>query len=297
MADDCVALETAGLGKRYSHAWALRDFTIRLPKGRIAALVGPNGAGKSTLMRMAVGITRPSTGTLRILGGSPNELQADVLSRIGYLDQERPVYEFLRVEEMLRAGRSLNPRWDDPLAHRYLADLAIPLRSRIGRLSIGQQAQVAMVMCLAKRPELLVLDEPVAALDPLARHQLMGLLLQSVAEGGTTVLFASHVIGDLEAVCDFVVILNRSRLAVADDLSHLLASHQLLVGAEPNLSVDAGDLVQIVSRTTTGRQTDLLVRTETPIADPRWEIHEPTLEEIVLAYLRRDGESQTEVKR
>lgn len=289
MVDGRLALETAGLGKRYGHTWGLQDCTVQLPAGRIAAVIGPNGAGKSTLLRMVVGLSPPSTGELRVFGFSPQEQPGEVIRRIGYLDQERPLYGFLRVEEMLRLGRELNPTWDDSLAHRHLADLDIPLRARMAALSIGQQAQVAMTMSLAKHPALLVLDEPVAALDPLARHQLMGLLLGTVAEEGATVLLSSHVISDLEALCDYIIILHRSRLAIADDLGHLLASHRLLVGSDRRAVSGLPPSIGVVASTTTGRQTDVLVRSEEPVDDPRWEVREPTLEEIVLAYLRLDS--------
>jgi ABC-2 type transport system ATP-binding protein len=275
MTEADVALETSGLGKRYGHSWGLQDCSFRLPKGRIGALVGANGAGKSTLLRMAAGITRPSTGDIHVLGRSPEQQAVDVLWRIGYLDQERPIYRFLRVEEMLRVGRSLNPKWDDVSARAYLADLGISLRARIGQLSIGQQAQVALTLCLAKRPELLLLDEPVAALDPLAREQLMGVLLRSVADEGNTVL----------------IILCRSRVAIADDLDHLLSSHRLLNSTRRDVSA-VPDQAVVVSRADTERQSTWLVRTELPIVDPTWEVLEPTLTEIVLAYLR----TQSDVK-
>lgn len=164
------AVETLGLGKRYGRTWGLRDCSFRLPPGRVAGLVGPNGAGKSTLLRMLAGMSTPSAGEMSVLGRSPMNQSADVLARIGYLDQERPLYRSFRVSEMLRFGRELNPRWDDARARRHLDALAIDPRSRIGELSGGQQAQVALIMCLAKRPELLLLDEPVAALDPPARR-------------------------------------------------------------------------------------------------------------------------------
>jgi len=280
------ALETTGLGKRYGRVWGLQDCTLHLPRGRIVALVGPNGAGKSTLLRMVVGLSTPSTGALTVFGYSPQQKAAEVIRRIGYLDQERPQYGFLRVEEILRLGKELNPGWDKALAHRHVAELEIPLRARMATLSVGQQAQVAMTMCLAKRPPMLVLDEPVAALDPLARHQLMGLLLGTVAEEGTTVLLSSHVISDLEAVCDYIVILRRSTVAVADDLDHLVGSHRLLVGSDPEALSTLPSSTHIIATATTGRQMDVLVRTEERIDDPGWDVREPTLEEIVLAYLR-----------
>lgn len=282
------ALEVIGLGKRYGHAWGLRDCSFAIPPGRIAALVGPNGSGKSTLLRMVAGITRPTTGEARIFGHARFEHGEEMLSRIGYLDQERPLYRSFKVGEMLRFGAKLNPSWDDASARRYLAELKIPAESRVGNLSIGQQAQVALTMCLAKRPELLLLDEPVAALDPLAREAVMKVLLQAVADHGTTVLLSSHAIADLVTVCDYLIIISASRVSVADELDFVLASHRLLVGARDQSPPDGAD---VIAATHTGRQTDLLVRLEEPISDASWQVEEPTLEEIVIAYLRRSEAS------
>jgi len=278
------ALETIELGKRYGHTWGLRDCSFAIPPGRIAALVGPNGSGKSTLLRMAVGITRPTNGQVHVFGHSPAKQAEEVLRRIGYLDQERPLYRSFRVGEMLRFGEKLNPNWDAATARKYLAELGIGIESRVGNLSIGQQAQVALTMCLAKRPELLLLDEPVAALDPLAREALMQVLLRAVVQDGTTVLLSSHAIADLATVCDYLIILSASRVSLADDLDYVLASHRLLVGAR-DANAPAG--ADVVAATHTERQTNILVRVEEPISDTAWRVEEPTLEEIVIAYLRR----------
>jgi ABC-2 type transport system ATP-binding protein len=278
------ALEAMGLGKRYGHTWGLRDCSFEIPPGRIAALVGPNGSGKSTLLRMAVGITRPTAGQVRVFGHSPAEQAEEVLRRIGYLDQERPLYRSFKVAEMLRFGDKLNPGWDSATARQYLADLNIPVESRVGNLSGGQQAQVALTMCLAKRPELLLLDEPVAALDPLARETLMQILLRAVVEDGTTVLLSSHAIADIAMVCDYVIILSASRVSLADDIDYVLASHRLLVGEREAIAPAGTD---VIAATHAERQTNLLVRVEEPINDGPWRVEEPTLEEIVIAYLRR----------
>jgi ABC-2 type transport system ATP-binding protein len=285
VSDDAIALETSGLGKRYGRKWGLEDCSFQLPAGRIAALVGPNGAGKSTLLRMAAGITRPSAGEVKVFGHSPLEPTVQGLRKVGYLDQERPLYRSFHVEEMLRFGQKLNPSWDDSAAHGYLKELGIPIDSKVGNLSIGQQAQVALTMCLAKRPALLLLDEPVAALDPVAREGLMHVLLRSVVDDNSTVLLSSHAISDLVTVCDFVIILSASRVHVADDLDYVLASHRLLVASIK----DAPQLppgVVVISATNSERETKLLVRVEQPVTAPSWRVIEPTLEEIVIAYLR-----------
>jgi len=277
---EAPALETIGLGKRYGHTWGLRDCSFDIPTGRIAALVGPNGSGKSTLLRVAVGVARPTTGHVRVFGRTPEE----VLHRVGYLDQERPLYRSFKVGEMLRFGEKLNPLWDAAAARLYLGELKISLGARVGNLSVGQQAQVALTICLAKRPDLLLLDEPVAALDPLARESVMQVLLRAVVQDGTTVLLSSHVIADLATVCDYLIILSASRVSLADDLAYVLASHHLLVGAR-DTSAPTG--TEVIAATHTGRQTNLLVRVTEPIDDAGWRVEEPTLEEIVIAYLRR----------
>jgi ABC-2 type transport system ATP-binding protein len=285
---EASALATDHLGKRYGSKWGLQDCSFELPVGRVAALVGPNGAGKSTLLRMAAGITRPSAGSVSVFGQSPQHQTVDVLRQVGYLDQERPLYRSFRVEEMLRFGRKLNPNWDDHAARTYLDELGISLDTKVGKLSSGQQAQVALTMALAKRPRLLLLDEPVAALDPVAREGLMHVLLQSVAEENTTVLLSSHAIADLATVCDYVVILSAARVHVADDLDYVLASHRLLQAAgEMAPALPPG--VVVISTRRSERQIDLLVRVDQPITNPNWRVVEPTLEEVVLAYLRQQG--------
>ena len=288
MSSSGPAVETTGLGRRYRRTWGLRDCSFALPEGRVAALVGPNGAGKSTLLRMLAGINAPSEGTVTVLGKSPRTQTADALSRIAYLDQDRPLYKDFRVEEMLRFGRELNPRWDNERARRHLEELRIAQASRVGQLSGGQQAQVALTMCLAKRPELLLLDEPVAALDPLAREDLMQILLQSVADDGTTVLLSSHAVTDLATICDYVIILSASRVQFAGELDHVLDVHRLLVGPTGSVSATL-DGATVISSITAGRQTTMLVRAEQPIINPSWEVFEPNLDEIVLAYLRADA--------
>ena len=284
------AVETNGLGKKYRRTWALQDCSFSLPQGRVAALVGPNGAGKSTLLRLLAGVSVPTTGALSVLGRSPRIQTVDALSRTAYLDQDRPLYKDFRVGEMLRFGRELNPRWDDARARRHLDELRISLSSRIEKLSGGQRAQVAVALCLAKRPELLLLDEPVAALDPLARDELMHILLESVTDDATTVLLSSHAVSDLATVCDYVIILSSSRVRFAGELDEVLASHRLLVG--PANTVPTLDDAVVISSVITGRQTTMLVRSDRLIVDPAWKVIEPTLEEIVLAYLREDAFSR-----
>lgn len=278
------ALCTDNLGKRYGAQWALRDCTLTIPTGRVAALVGPNGAGKTTLLQLAVGLSRPTAGSVEVFGLSPQAEAVRVLPLVGFLAQERPLYRGFTVREMLTVGRKLNPRWDDGLARRRLDTLNLPLDRKVGKLSGGQQAQVALVMALAKRPALLLLDEPVAALDPLARREFLQALLEATVEGEMTILLSSHIVADLERVCDYLIILSASRVALAGDIDRIVTGHRLLIG--PRQDTRAIEHIHsVVQAAHTERQTTLLVRTNGHIWDSSWQVHAVSLEEIILAYL------------
>src|SRR5437764_11878521 len=209
------ALDAQGLGKRYGNNWALRNCTLRIPSGSVTALVGPNGAGKTTLLHLAVGLTTPTAGAVSVLGSSARERPALVLPRVGFVAQDHPLYRRFRLSEMLEACERLNTSWDRDFARQRLEGLRIPLDQRIDTLSGGQQAQVALTLALAKRPELLVLDEPVASLDPLARREFLQSLMEAMADGGLTVLLSSHILTDLERVCDYLILLSASRVQLA----------------------------------------------------------------------------------
>jgi ABC-type multidrug transport system ATPase subunit len=282
-----VALETDGLGKRYGDFWALRDCTLRLPVGRIAALVGPNGAGKTTLLHLAVGLLRPDAGTVRVFGQSPYD-NTKVLADIGFVAQDTPLYRDFTAAELVTMGGKLNRRWDGGLARSRLADLGIPPNKPVGKLSGGQRSQVALALALAKRPRLLLFDEPVASLDPLARREFLQALMGSVAETGTTVLLSSHLLADLERVCDYLIVLHAAQVRLIGGVEDLVAEHRQVLGPrEQAPSVANG--ATVVRASHTDRQSTLLVRTETPIDDPKWTVHEATLEDIILAYLA-DGD-------
>jgi ABC-2 type transport system ATP-binding protein len=280
-------LTATGLGKRYRRTWALRDCSLTVPAGRVVALVGPNGAGKTTLLHLVVGLLTPTAGTVRVFGrGVAGD--AETLSRVAFLAQDKPLYDGFTVADMLRFGRHLNPRWDQEYAQNRLGELEIPLDRKVGKLSGGQQAQVALTVSLAKRPELLVLDEPLSNLDPLARHEVMRGLMAAVAETGMTVVLSSHVVSDLENTCDWLVVLNGGRVQVSGDIEELVGAHRLLTGPV-ELADGVTARLPVVGDTRTDRQATLLARTggEAVALDPRWTARGIGLEELVLAYLRR----------
>jgi ABC-2 type transport system ATP-binding protein len=288
-----VALETQALGRRYGSYWALRDCTLEIPRGSVTALVGPNGAGKTTLLRLAVGLTRPSAGSVRVLGLDPHVDAAEALPRVGFLAQEHPLYGGFTIEEMLHVGRALNPSWDDDAARERIAGLELPLKKKVRSLSGGQRAQVALTLALAKQPELLLLDEPVASLDPLARREFMQSVLEAVAEREMTVVLSSHIVADLERVCDHLVILATGRTQLVGSIEEIIASHRLLTGPRDGAE-DVARVHEVVRETHAERQTTLLVRANSHVYDARWTAHELDLEEIVLAYLGQDAARRRE---
>jgi ABC-2 type transport system ATP-binding protein len=280
------ALEATTLGKRYGKVWALRECSLAIPPGRVAALVGPNGAGKTTLLHLAVGLSAPSTGDVRVFGQSPRAEAASVLPRLGFVAQDHPLYRRFAVADLLTMGRKLNPRWDDDFATARLRRLGIPLSKQAGRLSGGQQAQVALVLALAKRPELLVLDEPLASLDPLARREFLQTLMEAVATDELSVLLSSHIVADLERVCDFLVILAAGQVQLAGELEEVVRTHRLLVGARRDPAAIAR-VHHVVHASHTERQTTLLVRANGHVYDACWDVRDVALEEVVLAYMSR----------
>ena len=283
------AIETTGLSKRYGRTWALRDCSLGLPAGKVAALVGPNGAGKTTLLHLAVGLLDPTSGTVRTLGSSPRE-RADILARVGFVAQDVPLYDGFKVKEMLELGGHLNPRWDQELAVDRLHRASVDLKQRVGTLSGGQRAQVALTMALAKRPELLLLDEPLASLDPLARREFLGSLMEAAADGELTVLLSSHLVTDMERVCDYLIVLSASHVQVLGEVDDLLSTHKVLTGPRTERE-DVAGVAAVISSSHTQRQSTFFVRTTGPILDPAWTVQDVSLEELVLAYLAQPSAS------
>jgi ABC-2 type transport system ATP-binding protein len=273
-------LQATGLTKRYGRRVALSDCTLA---GRVVGLVGPNGAGKTTLLQIAVGMLPPTAGSIGVLGGRPGSGVAQ-LSKVGFVAQDTPTYAGLSIADHLRFGAHTNPRWDQRLADDRIAKLGLDPAQKAGKLSGGQRAQLALTLAIAKRPALLILDEPVASLDPLARREFMQSLMAYIAEDAASVILSSHLVSDLERVCDYLVVLVASRVRIAGEVEDLLANHYRLTGPRR----DATDLpvgAELVEDSHTDRQSTLIVRSTTPIEDPLFHVEQLTLEDLVLAYM------------
>lgn len=280
-----LVLEAHGLGKRYGRHQALTDCNLTIPSGRMIGLVGPNGAGKSTLLQLACGLIAPTSGTIRVLGARP-AANAAHLARVGFVAQDAPVYAGLSVADHLKMGAKLNPGWDMPLARRRIAQVGLDLRRKAGRLSGGERAQLALTIAVAKRPELLIFDEPAAALDPLARSGFLENLMEFIADLGASAILSSHLLSDVERVCDYLIVLCDSRIQVIGDVQELLAGHYRLIGSRDDMDRLPPGL-EVIHADRSLRGSTVLVRTDGPPPDGPWTAAHPELEELVLAYMTR----------
>jgi len=283
-------VETSGLGKQYGRRWGLSECTLEIPAGRVTALVGPNGAGKTTLLHLAVGLLSPTSGVVEVLGqrlpGGPA-----LMARVGFVAQEAPTYARLSISDHLQLGARLNPGWDRQLAAERIAELGLDPAQKAGNLSGGERAQLALTLAIAKRPELLLLDEPVASLDPLARREFLQSLMEFVAEHGVSVVLSSHLVSDLERVCDNLVLLTASRVRISGDVETLLANHHRLIGPRRDpAGLPSGQ--HVIEATHTDRQSTLLVQSDAPIQDPVWTVQPVDLEDLVLAYMRQAADAE-----
>ncbi len=282
-------IETCGLARRYGRTWALRDCTLAIPAGHVVALAGPNGAGKTTLLNLAAGLLRPTGGQVLVLGGAAPG-SATARAGIGFVAQDAPLYGHLPAGAMLELAANLNLTWDGDRARRRLADLGIPLDRKVRSLSGGQRAQLALTIALARRPQALILDEPLASLDPVARHDLMGALMTAVAQDGLSVVFSSHVVSELERIADYLIVLNQGRLQLAGEVDALLGTHRILTGPAARPEPDTQRLA-VVHSSAAGTQSNLLVRGLAPGDPPPdgWLSAPASLEDLVLGYLREPG--------
>jgi ABC-2 type transport system ATP-binding protein len=278
-----AVLESRGLGKRYRRRWALTDCTLSIPAGRVTGLVGPNGAGKTTLLHMATGMLAQTTGTITVLGGQPAS-GPDQLAKVGFVAQEAPIYAGLSVADHLKLGARLNPGWDAGMAQDRITRLGLDPAQKAGKLSGGQRAQLALTLAIAKKPQLLMLDEPIASLDPLARREFLQVLMEFTAEQEVSVVMSSHLMADLERVCDYLIVLMASKVRLTGPVDELVATHYRLTGprCDPAALPPGWDVIEASH---TDRQSTLLVRTDTPVMDPAWTVDQVDLEDLVLAYM------------
>lgn len=278
-----IALEADGLGKRYGRRWALRDCSFALPAGRVSALVGRNGAGKTTLMALACGIRDSTEGDIRVFGGRPGP--GGMPAELSYLAQDKPLYGGFSVSETLKCGARLNPGWDDGFAQRLIAEADIPPKSRVRALSGGQRTRLALIVALARRPRLLLLDEPLAELDPLARKEVMSTVMTEVADTGMSVVMSSHFIADLERSCDHLMVMTDGRIRIAGDVDDLLADHRVAVGPAGPVPFPADSIVEYG-----GGECQSTVLLSGAVAAPDdWTLTPSNLDELVLAYLAQAG--------
>ncbi|MBM3933630.1 MAG: ABC transporter ATP-binding protein [SAR202 cluster bacterium] len=290
-------LRTENLGKKYGSHWALKECTFSLRPGQVTALVGPNGAGKSTMLELAIGLLAPTEGTVQVLGSSPTQEAEQVLPRVGFVAQEHPLYRGFSVEETLKMGKLMKQRWDDEFARRRIEKLGLPMKKRVGRLSGGQQAQVALTLAVAKRPDLLLLDEPIAAFDPLARREFLQALMETVAETGAAVLLSSHILGDLERVCDSMLLVYGGRMQIFGEVDQILAGHRIVIGPVGEEAL-ASKVHEVIHQSRAEKQVSTLVKLDGPLVlGDRWAVHEPSLEDIVLGYLERGNDVAAPSKR
>jgi ABC-2 type transport system ATP-binding protein len=278
-----TAVQTTALSKRYGRKWALRDCTLSVPAGKVVGLVGPNGAGKSTLLQLIGGLLEPTAGTISVLGGRPGVGRTQ-LERVGFVAQDAPTYAHMSVEKHLRMGAYLNSTWDQDLAQSRVLQLGLDPRQKAGSLSGGQRAQLALALAVAKRPELLLLDEPVASLDPLARREFLQSLMEIVAQDGVSVVLSSHLMADLERVCDYLIVLIDSHVQLAGEVSDLLASHHRITGPLRDRQKLPGSQ-EVIEESYTDKQSTFLIRCSEPILDPAWTVRQVTLDDLVLAYM------------
>ncbi len=279
-------VETVGLGKSYRRAWALRDCTLAIPEGHVVALVGPNGAGKTTLLHIVVGLTAPTSGDVRVLGGA-SAGSPEALDGIAFVAQDTPLYEHLSVADMLHMARNLNHGFDGGYARQRLRDLGIAENHRTGRLSGGQQAQLALTLALARHPRLLVMDEPTARLDPVARHDFMATVMAAMAEDGLSVLLSSHVLAELERFADYLVLITHGVVRLDGTVDALTDRHRLMTGPAGR---PADARWQVIGSREAGAQQHLLVRVESAddAEQAGWQARTVGVEELALAYLREE---------
>jgi ABC-2 type transport system ATP-binding protein len=219
-------IEVAELTRHFGARAALDSVSLSLPRGAVYGLVGANGAGKTTLIKHLLGLLRAEGGTVRVFGLDPVADPVAVLSRIGYLSEENDLPGWMRVDELIRYSRAFYPSWDDRYAEELRQSFALDPSAKIKTLSKGQKARAGLLIALAYRPELLVLDEPSSGLDPIVRRDILGAVMRTIADEGRTVLFSSHLLDEVERVADHVTMISQGRIVLSAPLAEIKASHR-----------------------------------------------------------------------
>ena len=281
-------LHARNIGQRFGKKWVLRGCSFEVRPHVVTALVGPNGAGKSTLMSAATGLLAPTEGRIDI-AGTPVQA-AGAHPDLGYLAQDKPLYRRYRVRDMLEIGRHLNERWDAPHAESLVAAAGLDLNQRVATLSGGQRTRLALALVLGRRPGILLLDEPLADLDPLARLEVSQTLMAEVADTGMTVLMSSHILGEVVDLCEDLLVMGGGRITLAGSIDDVIAQHRVLVGPATS-TADLGFLPAgaVIEARHTARQTTLVVDRPVDLLPDGWQASDPTLDEVVVAYLRADS--------
>ncbi|MGI5506137.1 ABC transporter ATP-binding protein [Lentzea sp. CA-135723] len=265
------------VAKHFGRTIALDECSFELPEGSVTGLVGPNGAGKSTLLSLIAGLLRPTAGEITVHGTA---VRGRMHPDVSLLTQKRPLYDQFTVRELMRAGAAMNERWSAERADEVLDLLAgVDKEAKVRTLSAGARTQVAIALALGRLPKVLLLDEPMSDLDPLARDETLRILMTEVAERGTTVLLSSHLLTDLGDVCDHLLLLDEGRVQVCGEIDEILHEHHVAVGP-------AGQVLEadgVIDSSHTSRQTTALVRGSAPKG---WETTHPDLEALVMGYLR-----------
>lgn len=285
------AISASGLNVCYRRRRALIDCTLEVPEGRITAVVGINGAGKTTLLNCLVGLVRPSSGQATVLGGLAVG-SAEARQRVSFVAQDSPLYGNLTVSSMLSLTECLNRDFDHSQARRRFDQLELPENRKIGELSFGQQAQISLTLALARRPDLLIMDEPLARLDPIARKDFMRLVLSTAVNDGVSVMLSSHVVAELEPVADYLVLIHEGRVLIAEEIDTFLARHFVLTGPVDRIPIlEQYGLVLGIRKA--ARQAKALLRNDSFTVEipDGWEREEVFLEELLLTYLGGDAMS------
>lgn len=286
-----TVIEVENLARKFRHTEALNGVSLKVGSGRVFGLVGENGAGKTTLMKHLLGLLKAQQGSVRVFGRDPVKDPVGVLSRLGYLSEDRDIPGWMRVNELIRYTQAFYPEWDEAYAEELRETFGLDPRQKIKHLSRGQKAQAGLLIALAYRPPLLLLDEPSSGLDPVVRRDILGAIVRTVADEGRTVVFSSHLLDEVERVADEVAMIHKGRLVLCDDLDTIKAGHHQVTLHFDEPQTEAPTLTGAISVQGDGREWSALCNGQ--LDQVRAEAQEtgakivsestPTLEDIFVA--------------